>query len=200
MKKKFLLMSCMIILGTTAFAADFTPSNQSLNFKVGLTDGTIDAGELDSSLDDQSTSANISANIEFIASSDSGLEYGAGLGFTKLESNESIELKIYTGDIDCYSLYALARYKFDTDSKLKPYVFGNFGYSYIDEEFSDFGDTIEINGGLYYAAGVGVEFNENFSTEFYWSRTDFEADIDGDETYDLDANMFTLAFGYKMDI
>ncbi len=201
MKKKLLLLTCLVTLGATAFAADFAPNKHSMNFKMGITDGTIDAGDLDSDFDDQNTSANISANVEYIASSASGLEYGAGIGFTKFDANEEIMLSVYTGDVDSYPIYGLARYKFNTDSEYKPYVFGNLGYAYIDEEFSDGGDSIQVDGGLYYGAGVGIEFNENFSTEFYWSRTEFELEANYDsETYDLDADMFTLAFGYKIDM
>lgn len=209
MKKTLLLLGCFAILGTTAFAAgEFAPERESLNFKVGLTDGEVSpSGELGDYIGDQKTSANISANLEYIASTSSGLEYGAGIGFNKIAINDSAMVNAIIGDTDTYPLYGLVRYKLDNDSELKPYIFANLGYAYADEEFGmdgyfgPSGESIEVEGGLYYAVGVGAEYKDKMSVEFYWSRTELEykADFVG-ETIDGDADMLTLAFGYRMDI
>ncbi len=204
MKRKILLLACIGILGTAVYGNEFTPERNSLNFKMGITDGELKPdGEIGDLYGDQDTSANISLNLEYIASSPSGLEYGLGVGFVKIEPNETDDVRSVIGDIDTYPIYGLLRYKFDTGTYWNPYIFGNLGYAYADETFTIALDTGDINadveGGLYYAFGIGTEYKEDFSIEFFWSRTELEWDEPG-YSEDIDADLFTLAMGYRLDM
>ena len=200
MKRKLLLITCIGILGVSAYGNNFTPERNSLNFKAGITGGTLKIDDES----DQDTSSNISLNLEYIATSASGLEYGLGVGFSKINPNEDIEFRYVLGDIDTFPVYGLLRYKFDTQSNWNPYVFANLGYAYTNEKFGGSEDDdipfIDIEGELYYACGIGLEYKENLSVEFLWSRSELDVDVKGEGSGDADADLFTLALGYRLDM
>lgn len=219
MKRKLILITCLGLLGSAAYANNFTPERNSINLKGGITCGRIDLKNLNYEdetieLGDQNTSTNISLNLEFISSSPSGLEYGLGAGFNKITPNENIVLSTAAGDIDTYPIYGILRYKLNTNSNWNPYVFGNLGYAIINqrstlrlENIGLLDGNLNFKGGLYYSLGIGTEYKENLSLEFYWSRTELNVDLDAhmnNDTFkqnlDGDANTFTLAIGYRLDI
>ena len=218
-------MICIGILGTAVYGNNYIPERHSLNFKMGLTDGELDvddtlenfAGE---ELGDQDTAANISLNVEYIATTPSGLEYGGGVGYAKVEPNEHNTVNEHLRDIDTCPIYGLVRYKADNEGEWKPYIFGNLGFVHVDEMFIstgtnfsyDYKETYDIDGGCYYALGIGAEYRDVFSVELIWSKTKLEYDIkeeimpisgpgtNDDYSGDLDATLLTLALGYRLDI
>ena len=200
MKKMLLLLGCFIILGTTVTASEIlSPERTSVNVKVGLGTGSADYGRDDYNFD--ISLANTSVNIEYIASYERKVELGAGVGMARNAVDD------WDWDITTIPVYALARYKWDTASDWNPYVFSNLGYAFsnYDKSYNDNSvyDNEKINGGLYWALGVGAEYKENFSAELYWNRYDLEYERNssyGDEKGDFDVDMVTLAFGYRLDI
>lgn len=213
MKKKLLILGCFILFSSYVFAGTFTPVRESVNLKIGLSkgDATLDVTDDENHKPENSIDQSTSINIEYIRSTASGMEYGAGIGAAEIDTGTfgHDELKyIYSdlGDIYSFPVYALIRYKFDTGREWVPYVFGNLGYAFVDERTVDSGtesDVTEIEGGLYTALGVGAEYQEKFSMELMWNKTSMDVTRTGDDdTYegDLDIEMITLAFGYRLDL
>jgi len=205
MKTKLLLMGCFIMLGTTAVAVGKIPlpEKNSINIKLGLGTGNVEYQQNNNYNYDMSLK-NTSVNLEYIASYEQGLELGVGAGITRNSIDDWDE------NITTIPVYVLARYKWDRDSNWNPYVFTNLGYAFSNYNYSyshvddDYSYSNEINGGLYYAVGVGAEYKDNFSIELYWNgsclnykRDDYNTDYD-DEDYDIE--VITLAFGYRLDI
>lgn len=204
MKKTLLLLGCFVILGATAAAVDIpSPERNSVNIKVGLGTGDLSYDQQDNPFEEENSISNESVNLEYISSYENGLELGAGAGIAK----NSFDADGYD-DVTTIPVYALARYKWDTDSDWNPYVFANLGYAFSNYESSDENSdsSYEINGGLYCALGAGAEYKEKFSVELYWNKAVLEEEYDDssyhntDRTADFELEFVTLAFGYRFDI
>ncbi len=219
MRRKILLICVMVLLGTIAFAGVMTPERESLNFKFGLSKGNAEIEVEDSDeVGDPEVTVDLSksVNIEYIASTASGLEYGLGVGFTEIDTGAFIHdefkeaIKQEAGDIYSIPMYVLARFKFDNEKDWKPYVFGNLGFAYINEEVVDAAETgnqdivTDIGGELFAAVGVGAEYKEKLSVEFMFSQTTMDINRtapDPAEEFDgnIDVQLLTLAVGYRLD-
>ncbi|MGL5426415.1 MAG: OmpW family outer membrane protein, partial [Cetobacterium sp.] len=121
------------------------------------------------------------------------------------DENEKSEMPKY----DSVPVYAVAKYNFNIDSAFKPYLKANLGYSFNfengDAEYTDAQGTesfsTNVKNGLYYGAGVGVEYN-NFFTDVMYSVNEAKAtvtDEDGKYKNDFDYSRVTLGFGYKFN-
>jgi len=226
MRRKLFLICVMVLLGTIAFAGVMTPERESLNFKIGLSKGNAEFEVEDSEeVGDPEATVDLtkSINIEYIASTASGFEYGLGIGFTEINTEgfahdelSDIAFKTINGqDSDrkevgaIYSIpmYVLARFKFDNEKDWDPYVFGNLGFSYVNEEIVDTHsngeeDKLEIGGDFFVAVGVGAEYKDNLSVELIFSQTNMDVTTTGPSELaegDLDVQLLTLAVGYRLD-
>ena len=109
-------------------------------------------------------------------------------------------------------IYLTAKYNFNLNSKIKPYLKANLGYSFNFGE-SDLeakgtgvnaGDdektSIDVENGLYWAVGGGVEY-KNFTVDLMYAVTKAEAtanDFYGKE--DNDYGRVVLSAGYRFDL
>lgn len=203
MKRRILLLICVGILGAAAYGHESAPEGNFMNFKVGITDGSLEfQGKKGNEYGDQDTSANISLHLEYIVSAPSGLEYGAGLGFLKGELNEHDKIRTVIENINTFPFYGLLRYRFHNNSHWEPYIFANLGYSYVDEEFISEVDGEQVAGdveeGIYYAFGFGAEYQETYSAELIFSRTEANWDEWGGDDEKIHVDLITLAIGYRL--
>ena len=75
-----------------------------------------------------------------------GLELGAGSAYQFHSKLKQEKGKLYNS----VPIYATAKYSFDTNSTIKPYVKGDLGYSINTDDAKD---------GLYYGVGGAIKFN-----------------------------------------
>lgn len=125
---------------------------------------------------------------------------------------------------DSVPLYAIAKYNFETGTAWKPYLKATLGYSFNIKDkdakdsylytssygqniYEDFGTDkfkTDIENGLYYGIGAGVEY-ENFFVDLMYQVNEAKAKLKEEyegTTYDLGKKDFnysrvTLGFGYK---
>lgn len=114
-----------------------------------------------------------------------GLEIGGGSAFQfhkKLKHNKG---SLYNS----VPVYATAKYNFDTDSSIKPYVKGDLGYSINTDKAKD---------GLYYGVGGGVKFN-NFNVDVMFKENKGKYSI-GKTDYKADYRRVSLGLGYDFNL
>ncbi|UUV19701.1 porin family protein [Fusobacteria bacterium ZRK30] len=109
-------------------------------------------------------------------------------------------------------IYLTAKYNFNLNSEIKPYLKANLGYSFnfgeSDLEAKETGvsagdnekTSIDVENGLYWAVGGGVEY-KNFTVDLMYAVTKAEAtanDFYGKE--DNDYGRVVLSAGYRFDL
>ena len=218
MKRKILLIGVMILFGAFAFAGALAPERESLNFKFGLSKGNAEIDVEDGTeIGDPEVTVDLSksVNIEYIASTAKGFEYGVGAGFTEINTGAFTHDELETigeevGEIYSVPVYVLARFKFENEKDWEPYVFGNLGFAYVNEEVVDTSGTpgeeetvMDIGGEFYFAFGVGAEYQEKLSVELMFSQTNMDVEWSGpdaEDDGDMDVQLLTLSVGYRLDI
>ena len=109
-------------------------------------------------------------------------------------------------------IYLTAKYNFNLNSEIKPYLKANLGYSFNFGE-SDLeakgtgvnaGDdektSIDVENGLYWAVGGGVEY-KNFTLDLMYAVTKAETEVkDWDGKEDNDYGRVVLSAGYRFDL
>lgn len=163
--------------------------------------------------------------IEITKDLNTNFETGIGIGYVwhgKRDLNE----KIFDADgdfagtidgkvpaVNSIPLYLTGKYKFDTNSNVKPYIKADLGYSFnrmknsFDVTNPEDGDIYPYNrvkakNGLYTAIGVGVEYNNitaDLSYVFTAAKVKTSGVVDEDENRTLKANnsAIRLTVGYK---
>ncbi|WP_028856500.1 OmpW family outer membrane protein [Psychrilyobacter atlanticus] len=109
-------------------------------------------------------------------------------------------------------IYLTAKYNFNLDSDIKPYLKANLGYSFnfdgSDLEAKGTGTNTgqnykmnaDVENGLYWALGGGVEY-KNFTVDLMYAVTKAETEVkelDGKE--DNDYGRVVLSAGYRFDL
>ncbi|MGL4670851.1 outer membrane beta-barrel protein [Cetobacterium sp.] len=149
-------------------------------------------------------------------------ELGLGVAYQNHAETKDNTLNIFNGfdkfempKYDSVPVYAVAKYNFNTDSAFKPYLKANLGYSfnfengdaensYANDKFEGFDKySTNVKNGLYYGAGVGVEYN-NFFTDVMYSVNEAKATLKNEDGEYLGKKSFdysrvTLGFGYKFN-
>ncbi|MGL5176031.1 MAG: outer membrane beta-barrel protein [Cetobacterium sp.] len=150
---------------------------------------------------------------------DHNFELGIGGAY---QNHTKFKAKIYTDEtydmpkFDSIPLYAVAKYKFETETIWKPYLKCTLGYSfnfkdkdtenkslYIDES-NIFENLIkfdtDLSDDLYYGFGAGVEYN-SFFADLMYKVNEAKANLEEDKEIlgkkDFDYSRITLGFGYK---
>jgi opacity protein-like surface antigen len=99
-------------------------------------------------------------------------------------------------------VYATLKYEFNPYGNLKPYIKANIGYSINIQ-----GDLGSVDNGMYYAAGVGVDY-KNFIVDLSYQYNEGSVTIPGytgnnvdyDETKtDANVGRVTLGLGYRFN-
>ena len=115
------------------------------------------------------------------------------------------------GEYNSVPVYLIAKYNFNLNSEVKPYLKANLGYSFNfgSEDLELSSTTInesgkaetEVENGLYWAVGGGMEYH-NFTVELMYALNKAESklkDFDEDKV-DNDYGRFVLSAGYKFNL
>lgn len=114
---------------------------------------------------------------------------------------------------DSFPLYVTGKYNFNTDSEIKPYVKVDLGYSFNRTRgHASYSDTITMDGknrvliteyikpkvknGIYYSAGVGLEYY-NFVTELTYVHRDAKIKWSDGSKSKYNNNLVQFAVGYR---
>lgn len=175
---KKLAMGLFLVLGLASFAAQ-----NNIEVKAGYDfGGKYDIDDFSGS--DKVKNGAFEVGAEYRYTMTSGIEVGAGIayqGHKKLKDSNTVE------GFDSIPVYATAKYNFDTGSSpVKPYLKADMGYSF---------NTNDFNNGMYYAAGLGVSYN-NFNAELMYKENKSKIDTwwyDGNLNY----KRVSLGIGYN---
>lgn len=206
--KKILLG--LMIISASAIATE----NMNIYLKTGLDiSGKFDKKEV---VPGQYTNKSTSEDSGFEFSTEitrefyPNLELGLGFSYQDHSKPESIidfeQGKIQNTGYDSFPVYAIAKYNIPIESKIKPYVKADFGYSFnFNEKDLKAGEErikTSIDNGIYYGIGAGAEYN-NFIVELVYkvNKADIQYEIDGIKTPKQDYNYSrtTLSIGYKFN-
>lgn len=113
-----------------------------------------------------------------------GLEIGAGVSY---QFHKDLKNYKNTEGYSSTPVYATAKYKFDTDTAVKPYIKGDLGYSINDNDAKD---------GVYYGVGGGISYN-NFNAEVMYKEN--QGKYDTILTKDVKANYGRVSLGVGYD-
>lgn len=139
------------------------------------------------------------------------LGLGMAYQFHADRDNQDVPGGYYTGaDYKSLPVYLTAKYNFNLNSEIKPYLKANVGYSFnfdssdIEAKEKATGKTYKFNtdveNGLYWALGGGVEY-KNFTVDLMYAVTKAETEVkDWDEKEDNDYGRVVLSAGYRFNL
>ena len=133
-----------------------------------------------------------------------GLEVGGGTAF---QFHKDLKDKVQGQNEKNYNsvpVYATAKYTFDTQTVVKPYVKGDLGYSFNSGNH-DYGvlGKFKAKNGLYYGVGGGINFN-NVNVELMYKENQGEYKYEGpvrvNSKYDANYRRVSLGVGYNFNL
>ena len=132
------------------------------------------------------------------------LEVGGGTAF---QFHKDLKDKVQGQNEKNYNsvpVYATAKYTFDTQTVVKPYVKGDLGYSFNSGNH-DYGvlGKFKAKNGLYYGVGGGINFN-NVNVELMYKENQGEYKYEGpvrvNSKYDANYRRVSLGVGYNFNL
>ncbi|MFK4784641.1 outer membrane beta-barrel protein [Fusobacterium sp. MFO224] len=112
------------------------------------------------------------------------------------------------GDYNSIPLYLVAKYNFNTNSEIKPYLKANLGYSFninssdatvkLVEEGKTEKVGTKIEDGLYWAFGGGIEYND-FTLDLMYAINKADMKVEG-EKFKNDYERVVLSLGYVFNL
>ena len=130
----------------------------------------------------------------------SGLEVGGGTAF---QFHKDLKDKVSGQNLKNYNsfpVYGTAKYTFDTQTAVKPYVKGDLGYSFNNGDH-DYG-KFKAKGGAYYGVGGGVNFN-NVNVELMFKENKGKYEYEGPlgvKSKNADYKRVSLGVGYDFNL
>lgn len=188
------LIGLFLVLGTASFA----------NYGKIEARGGIDFGgkyhynNNDKSQKTKKTSGEV--GLEYRYEVLPGLELGAGTAFQfhkhlKDKDSDRQNEKNYNS----VPIYSTAKYTFDVPTDIKPYIKGDLGYSINNgKHVLEDGTTYSPKGGLYYAAGIGLNF-KNVNVELMYKENKGKYKHEGTK-YNADYRRVSLGVGYDFNL
>lgn len=208
-----------VLLGLVALSAvSFAQSDTYLNVRFGgdfgaSYDKVDDEGR--TVLSDDTDGFGGELALEGYKSLTDNFDLGLGLAYqfhadreTQSIDKEEDNLKGSGAEYKSLPVYLTAKYNFNLDSQIRPYLKANLGYSFnfdgSDVEISnDLGNMkidMDLDDGLYWALGGGLEYN-NFTVDLMYAVTTAEAeDKENNEKHDGDYARFVLSAGYRFNL
>jgi len=210
LKKLFLLL---IVLSNISFAK----SNFYINPKIGIDLVSryekIDDDNKNSLLGDKTKGFGGEVAIEGYKILNESIDLGLGVAYQDHSDRKHFD---YTSNVDTSGVqyksipvYLAGRYNFLLESKTKPYLRANLGYSFnfnssdLEEKNSVNDQTektaIDIDGGLYYGIGTGIEYKD-YTIELMYAINQCKSSIDGSHSKDrTDYDRISLLIGYRFN-
>ena len=128
-----------------------------------------------------------------------GLELGGGTAF---QFHKDLKDKVSGQNLKNYNsfpVYGTAKYTFDTQTAVKPYIKGDLGYS-VNNGNHDFGidGKFKAKNGLYYGAGIGANYNNvNFELMYKENKGRYQHN---NLKYDANYRRVSLGVGYDFNL
>lgn len=97
----------------------------------------------------------------------------------------------FAEDTKATPVYAQLKYKFFNNGSMTPYLKGDMGYNYIEDENSEGNDISNMADSRYYSLGVGLDMKNDLSLEAAYENYQITPDNDEDD------GRMVLKFGYK---
>lgn len=133
-----------------------------------------------------------------------GLELGGGTAF---QFHKDLKDKVSGQNLknyNSYPVYGTAKYTFDTQTAVKPYVKGDLGYSF-NKGNHDYGrsEKYKAKNGAYYGVGGGINFdNVNVELMFKENRGkyEYESPLGVKSKYNANYKRVSLGVGYDFEL
>ncbi|WP_163468968.1 outer membrane beta-barrel protein [Fusobacterium sp. IOR10] len=211
----------LFVISSLGYAKEVMPTAEAVTIQAEELGYSIDVkvgGELYSNytlvkdsktskklLGDETDGIGYELSVELLKKRSPNFETGVGIAYQNNADRKNINSGIKGASYDSMPIYVTAKYKFNVDSLYVPYVKVNLGYSFNFNEkdlTNSLGkSSINIDDGLYWAIGGGVEYN-NFLVELMYGVTKSDAKspkvFKGD--YAIDYEKVTLSVGYSFDL
>ncbi|MDX8336684.1 MULTISPECIES: outer membrane protein [Cetobacterium] len=131
------------------------------------------------------------------------LDLGLGVAYQHHMKRKSAD-GVSGAEYQSVPLYVTGRYDINYwDWSATPYLKANVGYSFnfdsksLNTPAGDFGT--KVDDGLYWAAGVGVQY-EDFNVDVLYGANYAKTKVDGGDKFDNDYERVTLSVGYRFNI
>ena len=186
MKKALFGILTLLLISFPAYSLE----GRSAIVKLGVLTGEIDT---DSSVGNEDLEVNLGIGVEYFFRFESGLDLGIGAAYEKQELKEA-DFTLGFDELEVFPVYGLVRYRLNTRGKWTPYIYGNLGYAFTDENKG----ALTVDGGIYYGAGIGVEYKEVFGLEAGWAGTEFDAEHSG-TSFDPKSDLIKLNLTMRLD-
>jgi len=125
-------------------------------------------------------------------------------GEVGVEYRNEVAPGLEVGGGTAFQFHGTAKYKFDTQTAVKPYVKGDLGYSFNngDHDYGRLG-KFKAKNGLYYGVGGGVNYN-NFNVELMYKENqgdyEYEGPLGAKSKYDANYRRVSLGVGYDFNL
>lgn len=146
-------------------------------------------------------------------------DLGLGLAYQFHADRDNQDVKYTYGEVqtsgveyDSIPIYLIAKYNFNLNSDIKPYLKANFGYSFnfnasdleIKEDgFDDEKISSDVDNGLYWGVGGGFEYN-NFTVDLMYLVTKSKSEVKASPFYEgkenNDYGRVVLSAGYRFNL
>lgn len=138
--------------------------------------------------------------------SDSNFLVGGGLAYQRHADVKSANNSWSVGRYDSIPVYVTGKYLITNWDGFKPYVKADLGYSFNTKsgDFNyktndqNFGSG-KIKDGMYYGAGLGVEYN-NWTADVMYKVNTAKLDMSNSGSEKMDYSRVTLSLGYKFNL
>ncbi len=190
MKKILVMAMVMMLVCSGAILAAEGYFNAKLGFDFGgEQEWTFDDG----SSTDFDTDSGVTIAAEYVVPYSETVDFGAGIAY---QFNRGIDETGVSDDVEFnfVPLYGLVKYNVDT-----VYLVGQLGYNFFNgsDEYKFGADEINLEGGLYYGLGAGVNFSSNMFGEILYSVSNGKITEDGyPDEIDVRNSQVSLMLGY----
>lgn len=205
-----------VLLGLVALSAvSFAQGDMYLNARVGgdfvpKYDKFSDEGT--TILTDKTDGFGGEIALEGYKSFNDNFDLGVGLAYQMHADRKTQhvgDVKISGVEYDSVPVYLTAKYNFGLDSEIKPYLKANLGYSFnlnpskIKAKESGVSESykMKVDNGMYWGAGVGLEYN-NFTVDVMYAVTGAKTkpkDDDGSKKNNY-YERIVLSAGYRFNL
>lgn len=200
----------LVALSAISFAAQGdTYLNARFGGDLGAKYDSISAGNL-TILNDKTDGFGGELALEGYKSLTDNFDLGLGIAYQFHADRDSQEVSggyFKGGEYKSLPVYVTAKYNFNLDSDVKPYLKANLGYSFnfdssdVETNF-DAPLNTDVENGLYWALGGGLEYN-NFTVDLMYAVTTAKSSANiGNVEIKKDNNYgrVVLSAGYKFNL
>jgi len=180
----FILVLSLMLISASALADSHMNMAKQGTWTLGIDydmGGTLT--ETDQNEDENDVNGGFTLNGEYVIPYKNNMSYGGGVAYQLSRSFTDNEAK----EVNFMPLYGIFKYDMENEA----YVIGHLGYN-IFSGSDAYKDNEELSGGLYYAAGAGIDMQEKYNGELIYSVNKGTRG-----NYDVSYSKLSLSFGYE---